>query len=415
MKKHLVSLLSMLILLNVAAQDIKYARSVVLELASTEYYGRGYVKNGDKKAARFLEKQFKSFGLKKFNNSYYQKYSFPINTFPGKISVSIDGKELVPGEDYVISSSAPSVDKEFLLYNISNRTINPDSLILLMNETKQKGMFLIGEKNTRSIYGKTLPGIESVAVLTKKTPYWHVSNGGSVGNTAWMKIKETKVPETSEEISVKFKNKFIEDYKTQNVIAYAEGSKYPDKYFVFTAHYDHLGMMGNETYYPGANDNASGTAMVLDMARHFSLPENQPEYSIVFLLLSGEESGLHGSSYFVTNPLFPLENIELVVNLDMVGSGSEGITVVNGTLFDSLVQKMQKINSENNYLKDIAPRGESCNSDHCPFFQHGVQSVFIYTRGKELQVYHTVDDTAEGFPFTAYEGLFRLLTDICKN
>ncbi len=169
-------------------------------------------------------------------------------------------------------------------------------------------------------------------------------------------------------------------------------------------------MMGNQTYYPGANDNASGTAMILDLARHYSLPENKPDYSMVFILFSGEEVGLYGSKYFANNPLFPLEDVKLLVNLDMVGSGSEGITVVNGTLYDDLIQEMQTINTENQYLKEIKLRGESCNSDHCPFYQKGVQSIFIYTRGKELTEYHTVADNSENFPFTAYNGLFGLLT-----
>jgi len=120
--------------------------------------------------------------------------------------------------------------------------------------------------------------------------------------------------------------------------------------------------MGSKTYYPGANDNASGTSMVLDLARHYSLPENKPEYSIVFITFSGEEAGLFGSKYFAENPLFPIEDIKLVVNLDMIGSGSEGITVVNGTLYDTLMVQMQQINKENNYLTNIKLRGESCNS-----------------------------------------------------
>jgi ribosomal protein S6--L-glutamate ligase len=67
----------------------------------------------------------------------------------------------------------------------------------------------------------------------------------------------------------------------------------------------------------------------------------------------------------------------------MVGSGSDGITVVNGTLYDTLMQKMHSINTKNHYLKEIKSRSESCNSDHCPFYKKGVRSIFIYKRGKE--------------------------------
>ncbi len=415
MKKYITFLLSLIIVVFVSGQDINYARTMLNQLASEKYHGRGYVKKGDAKASKLIANQFKIGGLNNFDGSYFQKYSFSINTFPDKLSVSVDNRELIPGEDYVISLSAPSVNKEFEIHNLSGYGTNPDSLIMAIYNIGEKGMYLINEKNTRNIYGKTLIGIESVALLTEKTPYWHVSNGENIENTAWLKIQKNKVPDSAKKIKVKFTNKYIENYQTQNVIAYVKGSKYPESYFVFTAHYDHLGMMGNHTYYPGANDNASGTSMLLDLARHYSLPENQPEYSIVFIAFSGEEAGLYGSRYFVENPLFPLEDVELVVNLDMVGSGSDGITVVNGTLYDSLMLKMNTINDKGEFIKEIKLRDESCNSDHCPFYQKGVKSIFIYTRGKELTEYHTVDDRSENFPFTAYNGLFRLLTGLVKD
>ena len=415
MKNYIILIFNLFIVVVVSAQDVNYARNILVELASPNYHGRGYVKNGDAKAAKFIAKQFKMDGLRSFGNDYFQKYSFSINSFPGSFLVSVDDKELVPGVDYVVSLSSKTVNKEFVIRDFVNYGSNPDSLFILIDSVGNNDIFLINEKNTRKIYGQTIANAEAVAVLTEKTPYWHVSNGGNVSNTIWLKIKKDKVPFDAEKIKIKIKNKFIDNHRTQNVIGYVKGSKYPDKYFVFTAHYDHLGMMGNQTYYPGANDNASGTAMVLDLARYYSLPENKPEYSIVFILLSGEEAGLYGSKYFVEHPLFPLEDIKFVVNLDMVGSGSEGITVVNGTLYDTLSQKMQSINNKNQYLKEIKLRGESCNSDHCPFYQKGVQSIFIYTRGTELIEYHTIADSPDNFPFTAYNGLFTLLTGLVKD
>ena len=415
MKKHLIIILSLFITVYVTAQDVNYARNILNELASANYHGRGYVKNGDAKAAKYIAKQFKKIGLNSFGSNYFQKYSFSINSFPSSMIVSVDDVELIPGEDYVVSLSAKTVNKEFEIRNLESNGSNPDSLFALIDNSGNNDILLINEKNTRKIYGQTIPAVVAVAVLTNNTPYWHVSNGGQVSNTTWLKIKKDKVPDDAKKINIKIKNKFLKDYHTQNVVGYVKGSKYPEKFFVFTAHYDHLGMMGNKTYYPGANDNASGTSMVMDLARHYSLPENKPEYSVAFILLSGEEAGLYGSKYFANNPLFPLDSIKLLVNLDMVGSGSDGITVVNGTLYDTLMYKMQAINTENQFLKEIKTRGESCNSDHCPFFQKGVQSVFIYTRGKELTEYHTITDKPDNFPFTAYNGLFGLLTGLVEN
>jgi Zn-dependent M28 family amino/carboxypeptidase len=104
-----------------------------------------------------------------------------------------------------------------------------------------------------------------------------------------------------------------------------------------------------------------------------------------------------------------LEAISLLINLDMVGTGSEGITIVNSIAYKELLDDMIEINEKNNYLSKIKERGESCNSDHCAFYNKGVKSIFIYTMGQEHLAYHTPDDTADKIPFTAYNGLFGLL------
>ncbi len=418
-KEHLSIVIKTLLILIICvyvssswAQDVNYAREVVTELASEKYHGRGYVKKGDKRAASYIAGEFNKFGLNKKGNSYYQKYSFPINTFPGKLGLSIDNIDLVPGEDYVVSLSSPSVNTEFDVVDLRDAGYSLDSLFINFKEKKDGAIYLINDNDTRKYYGKTIPGVDAVAILAEKKPYWHVSNGKTIEKTIWIKINEEKVPKNAATLKLKVKNKFIDKYQTQNVVGWIQGTKYPEKYYVFTAHYDHLGMMGNETYFPGANDNASGVAMILDLARHFSKPENRPEYSVAFIAFSGEEAGLIGSDYFAENPLIPLGNIRLVVNLDMVGSGSDGITIVNGSLYDGLVKEINTINDKHNLLNSIALRGESCNSDHCPFYQKGVKSIFIYTRGKELKEYHTIYDTSEDFPFTAYDGLFELITRI---
>jgi Zn-dependent M28 family amino/carboxypeptidase len=194
-------------------------------------------------------------------------------------------------------------------------------------------------------------------------------------------------------------------------VGYVKGRKQPDRFVVFTAHYDHLGMMGKDTYFPGANDNGSGTAMLLDLARHYSEKRNRPDYSMAFMAFSGEEAGLFGSKYYVENPLFDMRAILLLVNLDMVGTGSEGITIVNGKAYKSLYDQMVEINDKKKYLSQIKDRGEACNSDHCPFYNTGIKSIFIYTMGEEHLEYHNVNDSGDRLPFTAYEGLFRLLRD----
>jgi len=99
----------------------------------------------------------------------------------------------------------------------------------------------------------------------------------------------------------------------------------------------------------------------------------------------------------------------------MVGTGSEGITMVNAVQLPAYFEKMEKLNADKEYVLKVAKRGESCNSDHCPFYQKGVPAVFIYSMGKEHTEYHNPYDTAEKVPFTEYEDIFRLIRDFMDS
>lgn len=397
--------------ISISAQNVEYAREVLNKLSSKELNGRGYVKQGDKKAAEYLASEFEKNRIKSLDSTYFQNYSFPINTFPGRMKVSIGGKKLKPGQDFVISSSASTIRGDYPLLFLPDEVDSLKKLEAFLEGKNVSSSFLVTNNSFKEIYGKTVPGVLGLIVLTEKTPAWSVYEGAAVASTYWIKVLKEKVSVVAERIKINVENDYVLNYPTQNVLAYVEGKTRPDRFIVFTAHYDHLGMMGKNAWFPGANDNASGVAMLMDLANYYAKPENQPYWSVAFMLFSGEEAGLKGSTHYVENPLFMPEGMNLLINLDMVGTGSEGITVVNSIAYKGLYDDMVKINSENNYLPEIKARGESCNSDHCPFYNMGVKSIFIYTMGKEHMEYHTIYDTNDDFPFTAYDGLFRLLTD----
>ncbi len=112
-------------------------------------------------------------------------------------------------------------------------------------------------------------GSKGIIFLMKDKVWWHVSNGKEVKDYFQLQILKDKIPDSAKTIAIHARNRYFENYQTQNVIGYVPGRNDPDSFFVFTAHYDHLGQMGSETFFPGANDNASGTAMLLDLARSF--------------------------------------------------------------------------------------------------------------------------------------------------
>lgn len=108
---------------------------------------------------------------------------------------------------------------------------------------------------------------------------------------------------------------------TQNVVAYIEGSELPEEVIVISAHLDHLGASNDQIYF-GADDNASGTAAVMEMAKSFAQAKKDghgPRRSILFLHFTAEESGLLGSNYYVKHPIYALDNTVANLNIDMIG------------------------------------------------------------------------------------------------
>jgi Zn-dependent M28 family amino/carboxypeptidase len=207
-------------------------------------------------------------------------------------------------------------------------------------------------------------------------------------------------------IDINVENKLIEGFKTSNICGIVRGTSKPDSFIVMTAHYDHLGGMGDKTYFPGANDNASGISQLLSLA-HYYAQHPQP-YSMVFICFSGEEAGLLGSKFFSENPLVPLTHIRFLLNMDILGTGEEGITVVNATAFPKEFAMLKQINDNGHYLVKIASRGKAANSDHYWFTEKGVPSFFIYTMGG-IKAYHDVYDISKTLPINEYNHLFKLI------
>ena len=398
-----------LLFTGVRAQDISYARKVIAKLASKEMRGRGYVKKGDRKASDYIAEEFRRIGLGSFQHDHYQVFSMPVNTMPGTTLLRLDGHKLEPGTEYVISSSSPGVNGTYPVQWVQTDSTGKPS------EELKPGYYTVMKGNMRE-WSRNRPSAPEgiiVPVSGDENLMWHVSDGGRIAAQPLISIRSDRLNEATQNIRLRYRTRFVPDHETRNVIGYATGDTEPDSFIVITAHYDHLGCMGKKTCYPGANDNASGTAMMMDLARHFAGSVAPLHYTMVFMAFAAEEAGLLGSTYFADNPLFPLGNIKFLINLDLTGTGSEGITVVNGSVFESWFGKLKELNDRAGYLPEIKPRGEACNSDHCPFYSRGVPSFFIYTRGEEFTAYHNLDDRAENLPLTAYEGLFRLILDYC--
>lgn len=403
------------------SQDIAYARSIIDTLSSPSFDGRGYVNDGDNKAASFIAGEFCKFRLKSFSRDYFQAYTFPMNTFPGKVEATINGKPLKAGEQFQVWSAAPTINSLFKLEELKGKNITDPKRFKRFVARNHAGKFVMVDKKgitdkhllsrLDSLKYTNFLNASGLIFISDQKLVWSVMAGQQARNYAVLDIRREATPKKPRNIALDIQSSFVRVHEARNVIGYVSGKVQPDTFLVFSAHFDHLGRMGNTVYYPGANDNASGTSMVLDLARYYSQPVNQPYYSMIFLCFSGEEAGLLGSTYCAEHPIFPLKQVKFLLNIDMVGTGSEGITMVNATIFKDAYRRMVKINADNEYLMAVKERGESCNSDHCPFYKQGVPAAFIYSMGKEFTEYHNPDDKSSLLPLSEYKDIFRLVRD----
>ncbi len=400
-------------------QDVDYVRSLIEDLTGPEFHGRGYVRKGDLRAARYIRKVFHAAGLSSPFPDMFQTFPVTVNTFPGKLSLSLDDEKLVPGADYLVHPGSPSHRGKHPVLWLDPEDLKNDSLYKYLCKG-QEGKFIgLSTKDLQEpdplihplIHSPEIP-IEGLILTRGKKLTWWAAKDRIPRPVIYVMDSILEAPPG--EISLKLQSEFLEAYTTRNVFAWIRGSKQPDSLILFTAHYDHLGRMGRETLFPGANDNASGIALMLDFVRHYAQPENQPDYTLGFLATSAEELGLVGSLYFVQNPPLPLQKIRFLLNIDLAGTGSGGITVVNGKVFTAEYNILDSLNRAHDYLPEIKARGEACNSDHCPFYRKGVPSFFTYTRGGPPH-YHDIRDRSQTLPLTGYEPYFKLLRDFINS
>jgi len=212
----------------------------------------------------------------------------------------------------------------------------------------------------------------------------------------------------------------------KNVVGVLEGKgPLADETIVIGAHYDHLGYAGaggslarttKPVMHNGADDNASGTTAVLELARRFAAQKDRVGRRLVFMTYSGEELGLLGSAHYCKNPIFPLEKTASMVNLDMVGrlpkdekTGKEKLLVEANTTAKEWEGLLDKWNEKHQFdmkrSKSVMP-----NSDHYSFYKQGVPAIFFWT-GTHPD-YHRPTDTAEKINLAGMRRIVDLSDDV---
>ncbi|MCP4213582.1 MAG: M28 family peptidase [bacterium] len=185
--------------------------------------------------------------------------------------------------------------------------------------------------------------------------------------------------------------------KAHNIIFKVEGSdpQLKNEYVVLGAHYDHLGVDKGGRVNGGANDNASGSSLVMELARAFQKMETKPKRSLLFILFTGEEKGLLGSRYFVDHPVIPLENVIAMFNFDMMArNANDQLTVVGKYQFPKLFNIINGVNKKTSrFTINFSEESSIKNSDHFPFLRAQVPCLFF--AAGSFPEYHSPDDTVE--------------------
>jgi hypothetical protein len=395
--------------------DKIWIRKQIEALSGKNMRGRGYVKNGTDSAALFVLKKFKEFKLKSVgtNQTFTQGFAFPVNTFPNKMKLVVNGDSLKPGTDYLIDPSSSSFfSKELKVKKVNlNDIADREAWKIILSQMDAEHLYYLENVDLfcskilnvkRSVFLSMLPR-GSYIIPQEGRLQWSVSRDTITATIFY--VHPDALPKVMKSAEVAVTAEFLPKFRNQNIVGCIPGVV-KDSFIAFTAHFDHLGMMGKETVFAGASENASSIAMLLYLASYYA--HHTPHYSILFVAFSGEEASLMGSEFFVKKPIIPIRSIKFLTNLDMMADATNGITVVNATEHPTEFGLLKAINDREKYVSEVRSRGPAANSDHYYFAKAGVPAFFIYANGLK-NYYHDVADKPREISANKVDGVAKLL------
>ncbi len=356
-----------------SADVIERARAHVEALASPEMHGRGYLYDGHEQAALYIRRQYREMGAAPVGNSYFQPFVFEVGLFPEAPRLMVNGRSLVLGEEFLPAEIGSS-----------GRSVQPVPIAAASQQSSEGRAVITAGRDAEAIERAAEAGATAVIVLLDVLSY---SPRASAVHIPVFYVARSAWPEQSRTIRYDM-SRIDKTVIAHNVLARIEGTARPDSTIILMAHYDHLGSLGEDNYFAGANDNASGVALLLSLAHYYS--NYPPDYTMVFAAFSGEEEGLVGSRYFARRPPIDLDRVAFLINFDMVASGEDGITALGGIPFDAAYQRLLRVNSRLD-LGPLSKRAIAPNSDHWYLMKQGVPGFFLYTKDGS-QPYHHVRD-----------------------
>lgn len=402
----------------------KNIMQTIEELTSEEYKGRLAGTKGNELATNYIANYFKKIGLKNPDalENYLQHYKqkvrftysapelevvtssgetvkkyeyikdFTVNTYSSSFSIKGEAK----GEALFVQSTEKFFDYskkytgKILLISESMlaREGNTNLLTSILLKDSSVGG-IITEVDINKTYGSFVvgPNANPAVKFYEDRPLLFSCNSST--------FKELiDYSKEGHEIYIKA-DYAVENVEPANVIGLIEGSHktLKDEFIIIGAHFDHVGDNKNGTYNPGALDNASGTAVMMEIARVLKEGKYKPKKSILFIGFNGEEEGLYGSQHYTDNPIYPLKNTTAMINLDMVGSKHiDTLTLLSYDKTNADLKGEFYQYAKNLELKSIQAVGQG--SDHSHFGAKGVSSLCLIDMDLK-NGYHTPGDTID--------------------
>ena len=394
--------------------------NTINELASEKYDGRLTGTEGNKLATEYIRNEFEELGLETLEGmdeylQYYDQMVPYIKGLPKMNIVNKDGetvKELKFLEDFVVRANPNfkisgtvkgetiylknkgefNKNKENLegkIAIIPNKLFWEEEVNTFLTSGNSKALGIIREKSFRNGEDKSF----------KKSVYFtdgnYESRNENLAMFADADIAATKVlKEESAKgnlVELSFEC-YVEEKNVANVIGLIPGTDedLKENYIIISGHFDHLGDNYDGTYNPGASDNASGIASMLEIARSIKSNNIAPKRPILFIAFNGEENGLYGSKYFAKNTGLDMKKVTML-NIDMIANKSDGPLYIAAVDFTQLYKDILEIAKE----MDISYKMnlEVTYSDHTHIEKEGGQAVtFVELEQSE---YHTPDDTID--------------------
>lgn len=396
----IIIILAMLFSLASCNKEETLIKEAMTFLTSNKCEGRLQGSNGNLVAQNFIVDKFEKYGLEKIDDSYNDKF---ISNVTSSINSTMviefeDGTqyECKYGEDFIENTPINiNSKKEFAFYQNKN-SANDAILVVANNEELEEAI-----KN----------GIEQ-EILLINTDVFHRSIV-SINNKPYKLQISKKVynllnKNPKSKINICFKSQ-TEKKELNNIIGKISGQD-NSKALIISAHFDSMGMAGNRVF-TGAVDNASGTAMLLDLAKKLSdySKTSIPKQDILFCAFNSEENSLAGSESFASKVKDKYKNV-ININLDCLGIRGTDTIFVSGDLENDkkLLEAVSKYFKDSGYKSEIKNIGVA--SDHLSFIENNISGISLSE--DKIDIYHTFTDSIEKIDFSYIE---KLCDDIFKG